>query len=111
MTLAPKKMKNSAAAQSVVFEGPGLGLGRLGLRLRGCVGWRGCHASAEDGLDDPVERALHFLHAGVARRRREHEPGGKVRAVVRDGLGGDLVGQVRAAADDDERCGEPVERD
>ena len=107
-----QKMKNSATAQSVVFEGPGLRLKlRLRLGLGGCVCWRACHASAEDGLDDPAERALHFLHAGVGRRRREHEPGGKVRAVVRDGLGGDLVGQVGAAADDDERCGEAVERD
>jgi len=47
---------------------------------------------SEDCLDNPVERALHFLRAILRRRRRQHESGSEGRAVVRHGFRGYLVG-------------------
>ena len=66
-------------------------------------------SSAEDGLGDPAERALYFAHAIVCRGGCQHETGTEVRAVVCDGLWRDLVGEVGAAAHDDEWSGEAME--
>lgn len=63
---------------------------------------------SEDRLDDPAERALHFLRAVLCRRRRQHETSSKWRAVVRHGFWGYLLGQVGTTANHNERRGETM---